>query len=111
MLAEIALDSWHGSPLLACFHPSVEQAYPERLQVHRNLVELLSMPGAGAGKSEACAESRNRPDSNHEPMRDVNRRRDRSDLRAKVWQFGVLCKVRRFARPRVANEIFLRVDQ
>ena len=43
VLAEIAPDGWEKSPLLACFHPSVEQVFKERVQVHRNLEELICM--------------------------------------------------------------------
>ena len=34
VLAELAPDGWEQSSLLACFHPSVEQKYTERLQTH-----------------------------------------------------------------------------
>jgi len=40
VLMEIAPDGWHRSPLLAVFHPSVQQVYRERLQVHENLRSL-----------------------------------------------------------------------
>jgi hypothetical protein len=36
-LAEIAPEGWERSPLLACFHPSVEQLFKERVTIHRNL--------------------------------------------------------------------------
>jgi hypothetical protein len=39
VLAEIAPEGWVRSPLLACFHPSVEQLFEERLTIHRNLEE------------------------------------------------------------------------
>jgi len=41
VLAEIAPEGWEKSPLLACFHPSVEQVFQERVQVHRNIEELI----------------------------------------------------------------------
>jgi hypothetical protein len=41
VLAEFAPDGWEKSPLLACFHPSVEQVFKEQLQVHRNIEELV----------------------------------------------------------------------
>jgi len=37
VLAEIAPEGWERSPLLACFHPSVEQLFEERVTIHRNL--------------------------------------------------------------------------
>ena len=40
VLAEIAPDGWKQSPLLACFHPSVEQRYEEAVQLHRNIESL-----------------------------------------------------------------------
>jgi hypothetical protein len=36
VLDEIAPQGWEQSPLLACFHPSVEQVFEERLMFHRN---------------------------------------------------------------------------
>ena len=42
VLAEIAPNSWERSPLLACFHPSVERVFEERLQLHRNMEGLRS---------------------------------------------------------------------
>jgi hypothetical protein len=41
VLAEIAPAGWEHSPLLACFHPSVEQRYEESVQLHRNIESLL----------------------------------------------------------------------
>jgi hypothetical protein len=40
VLDEVAPEGWERSPLLACFHPSVERIFEERLQTHRNLEEL-----------------------------------------------------------------------
>lgn len=40
MLTELAPDGWEQSPLLACFHPSVEQRYEEAVQLHRNIEAL-----------------------------------------------------------------------
>jgi len=40
VLTEIAPNGWHRSPLLAVFHPSVQQVYRERLQAHENLCSL-----------------------------------------------------------------------
>ncbi|MEQ2007568.1 MAG: hypothetical protein ABMA26_12285 [Limisphaerales bacterium] len=41
VLAEIAPEGWEKSPLLACFHPSPEQAFQESLQMHRNIEGLV----------------------------------------------------------------------
>ncbi|MGH9255332.1 MAG: hypothetical protein ACRD3C_12275 [Vicinamibacterales bacterium] len=43
MLDEIAPDGWEHSPLLACFHPSVERVFEEQVLMHRNLEELRLM--------------------------------------------------------------------
>ncbi len=55
VLAEIAPEGWEQSPLLACFHPSVEQLFKERVALHRNLEELrrlgLRRRGETAGDS------------------------------------------------------------
>ena len=40
MLQELAPDGWENSPLLAVFHPSVDQLYEETLLMHRNLGKL-----------------------------------------------------------------------
>lgn len=40
VLGEIAADGWEQSPLLACFHPSVEQRHQEAVQLHRNVEAL-----------------------------------------------------------------------
>jgi hypothetical protein len=40
VLQEIASEGWHNSPLLATYHPSLEQTYEEALRIHRNLREL-----------------------------------------------------------------------
>jgi hypothetical protein len=36
-LNEIAPDGWQYSSLLSCFHPSAEQVFKERLQIHHNI--------------------------------------------------------------------------
>lgn len=43
VLAEIAPEGWEKSPLLACFHPSVEKVFEERVQMHRNVEELIGL--------------------------------------------------------------------
>jgi len=43
VLAEIAPEGWEKSPLLACFHPEVEKVFEERVQIHRNIEELIGM--------------------------------------------------------------------
>jgi hypothetical protein len=40
VLGDIAPEGWEQSPLLACFHPSLEQVLEERIQFHRNLESL-----------------------------------------------------------------------
>jgi hypothetical protein len=39
VIDEIAPQGWEHSPLLACFHPSLEQLFEERVTLHRNLEE------------------------------------------------------------------------
>ena len=43
VLDEIAPDGWERSPLLACFHPSIERVFEERLSMHRHLEKLRRM--------------------------------------------------------------------
>src|SRR3989442_1972766 len=38
--AEVAPNGWEQSPLVACFHPSVERVFEERLQFHQNVAAL-----------------------------------------------------------------------
>jgi len=52
VLAEIAPDGWEQSPLLACFHPSVERVFEEQLRLHRNLEELRSVRSRRDGTVE-----------------------------------------------------------
>jgi hypothetical protein len=40
VLRELAPGGWENSPLLAAFHPSLQQVYEEALQMHRNLGNL-----------------------------------------------------------------------
>ena len=40
VLAEIAPEGWERSPLVACFHPSVERLFEEQAQLHRNIESL-----------------------------------------------------------------------
>ena len=40
VLADIAPEGWERSPLLACFHPSIERIFEEQLQFHRHFEKL-----------------------------------------------------------------------
>jgi hypothetical protein len=40
VVQELAPKGWENSPLLAVFHPSLEQVYEETLRIHRNLADL-----------------------------------------------------------------------
>lgn len=44
VLGEIAPEGWEQSPLLACFHPSVERVFEEQMHMHRNLEALRRAP-------------------------------------------------------------------
>lgn len=52
VLAELAPDGWEQSPLLACFHPSVERVFEEQLQLHRNLEALRDAQRRRAGATD-----------------------------------------------------------
>jgi hypothetical protein len=43
VLDKIVPEGWERSPLLACFHPSIERIFEERLLMRRNLEELRRM--------------------------------------------------------------------
>ena len=51
VLDEIAPDGWERSPLLACFHPSIERLLEERLLMHRHLEELRRMRHSRSGET------------------------------------------------------------
>jgi hypothetical protein len=53
VLAELAPDGWERSPLLACFHPSVEQKYVERLQFHEALQSVRNAWRSRRGTTDA----------------------------------------------------------
>jgi hypothetical protein len=59
VLAEIAPEGWERSPLLACFHPSVDQLFEERVAIHRNLEEWRRL--ARRRKGSAALELRPEP--------------------------------------------------
>ena len=64
VLDEIAPEGWERSPLLACFHPSIERIFEERLLMHRNLEELRRMrrrhDGSGTARVLAGTNARRR---------------------------------------------------
>jgi hypothetical protein len=51
-LQELAPEGWHKSPLLAVFHPSVEQVYQESLALHRNMLALRRPDDTSASRPE-----------------------------------------------------------
>jgi hypothetical protein len=65
VLAEIAPAGWEHSPLLACFHPSVEQLFEERVAMHRNLEELRRL----ARRREGAAVVEPRPEPTLDDVR------------------------------------------
>lgn len=64
VLTEIAPEGWANSPLLACFHPSAERVFEERLQMHRNLERLLPKR-----RQQAAAEKRPPPEPTLDEVR------------------------------------------
>ncbi len=40
VVRELAPEGWENSPLLSCFHPSPEQVFKERLELHRHIEEM-----------------------------------------------------------------------
>jgi hypothetical protein len=52
VLVELAPDGWEQSPLLACFHPSVERVLEERIMMHRNFEEVRQLRFAKHGPSD-----------------------------------------------------------
>src|SRR6266542_2602290 len=55
--AEVAPDGWEQSPLVACFHPSVEHVFEERLQFHQNVAALRIAGGRRTGQAQVETEA------------------------------------------------------
>ncbi len=56
VLEEIAPDGWERSPLLACFHPSIERVFEEDLSMHRHLEKLRRMRRVRDGATSEVSE-------------------------------------------------------
>jgi len=76
VLAEIAPEGWERSPLLACFHPSVEQLFKEQVTIHRNLEEWRQL--GRRRKGTAAVEPRPEP-----TLEDVRREYEPSPVNEK----------------------------
>jgi hypothetical protein len=61
VLAEIAPEGWDQSPLLACFHPSVEQRHEEAGQLHRNIEALRNARGCQDSNAQGDESSSSEP--------------------------------------------------
>src|SRR6266536_4145639 len=55
--AEVAPKGWEQSPLVACFHPSVERVFEERLQVHQNVAALRIAGSWRTGQAQVQTEA------------------------------------------------------
>jgi hypothetical protein len=42
VVSEVAPEGWERSPLIACFHPSIERVFEETLHIRRNIEALLA---------------------------------------------------------------------
>ena len=71
VLAEIAREGWEHSTLLACFHPSVEQLFEERVALHRNLEEWRQLRRKRDGETAATSEPEPTIDDVHRRVRTV----------------------------------------
>ena len=76
VLGEVAPEGWKQSALLACFHPSVERMFEERVQIHRNLEALWSARQRRDNPAEAPEPPRPEP-----TMEDVRREYQRQPVR------------------------------
>ena len=77
VLAEIAPEGWEHSPLLACFHPSVEQLFEERVTLHRNLEEWRQLRRKRRGRDDGDFRSPNQRSTTC--VVSTNRRRSTQD--------------------------------
>src|SRR5438093_2090004 len=55
--AEVAPNGWEQSPLVDCFHPSVERVFEERLQFHQNIAALRIAGSRRAGQAQVETEA------------------------------------------------------
>jgi hypothetical protein len=55
--AEVAPNGWEQSPLVACFHPSVERVFEERLRFHQNIAALRIADSRRAGQAHVETEA------------------------------------------------------
>jgi hypothetical protein len=55
--AEVAPTGWEQSPLVACFHPSVERVFEERLQFHQNVAALRIAGSRRTGRAQVETEA------------------------------------------------------
>src|SRR2546425_6319145 len=55
--AEVAPNGWEQSPLVACFHPSVERVFEERLQFHQNVAALRIAGSRRTGQAQVETEA------------------------------------------------------
>lgn len=56
VIAEVAPEGWERSPLLAVYHPSVEQVYRESVRLHRSLERLAGARPTGPAPPEPTLE-------------------------------------------------------
>ncbi len=56
VIAEVAPEGWERSPLLAVYHPSVEQVYRESVRLHRSLERLAGSRPTGPAPPEPTLE-------------------------------------------------------
>lgn len=78
VLAEIAPEGWERSPLVATFHPSLDQVFQEAILSHQNIQELRRSRGKDGEPPPALEEVRERfeetpVDSLREPAELVGR--------------------------------------
>jgi len=87
VLAEIAPEGWEKSPLLACFHPSVEKVFEERVQIHRNIEELIC---SNREREPDNPELARKPEPTLEEVR-ANWRDEPVNVREEVTELVALC--------------------
>jgi hypothetical protein len=76
VVAELAPEGWERSPLVAVFHPSVDQVFRESVRFHRNIERLAGARRAGPPRPEPTLEEI-RAESRDEP---VDREREVHEL-------------------------------
>ena len=67
VMSEVAPEGWERSPLVAVFHPTVEQVFEEAVQSHHHMRELKQLLGKAKAPDHSDAGDEDDSDSSDSP--------------------------------------------